>query len=103
MMPIFTSGVCARAAIGNSAAVAVAPSNTLRRVMVITGSSVDRRLIDETIADGGKALKNGRSCSLKHGKLLVAEIGHQHQSGRVRDRKRQLRRRDHRLRGHAAR
>src|SRR5205085_2487396 len=32
----------------------------------------------------------------------LAGAGHQHQSGRVRNRKRQLRRRDHRLRGHAA-
>jgi hypothetical protein len=36
--------VSARAAIGNSAAVAVAPSNRFRRVTVIANSSVDLQL-----------------------------------------------------------
>jgi len=44
MMPIATSGVSARAAIGSSAAVAVAPSNTFRRVIVMAGSPVERQL-----------------------------------------------------------
>src|SRR5947199_4106309 len=95
MTAMTTSDVCACTAIGNSAAVAVAPSKTFRRVMVIKGSSIWRRLIDGTVEGYGKASENG--------KLLVLEISHQHQRGGMRNGKRQLRRRDHRLRRHAAR
>jgi hypothetical protein len=34
--------------------------------------------IDETIEGYGKASKNGKSCLLKHGKLFVPEVCHQH-------------------------
>ncbi|MFK4577428.1 hypothetical protein ABIF83_000875 [Bradyrhizobium ottawaense] len=40
MTPITTSEVCARAASGTSAAVAVAPNNTSRRVIVMAKSPV---------------------------------------------------------------
>jgi hypothetical protein len=44
MMPIGTSAASARAAIGASAAAAVAPSNTSRRLIVITKPFVIREL-----------------------------------------------------------
>src|SRR5580704_17499647 len=102
MMPIATS-VSARAAIGASAAMAVAPSNTFRRVMDIKSSSVDRPFIVETVSARGKASKNGKRCPLKsglspHGELLVFQVGHQHQPRRMRDRERHFRRRNDRLR-----
>src|SRR5882757_6008543 len=43
------------------------------------------------------------SLALKNGKLLVLEVGDEHQSGRMRDRERQLCRRNHCLRRDAAR
>src|ERR1700676_1846516 len=46
--------------------------------------------------------KDGPLDASEHGELLVAEIRYKHQSRRMRDRERQLRRGDHRLRGHAA-
>src|SRR6202042_1968419 len=100
MMPITTSEVCARATIGSSAAVVVAPSNTFRRVIVIAASFVGQTAIDEAIEDDGKASKCSKSCPLKHSQLLVAQVRHQHQSGGMRDRERQFCGRNHRLRGH---
>src|SRR5260370_13581571 len=139
-----TSGICARAAIGNSAALAVAPSNTCRRLMVIAISPacpalsmkrltsavkpqrtavaayesiirLDRIKSDHALitlfkhdlranASGvcreGKPFLTFPDHALQHCKLLVAQVRHQHQARRMRDRKRQLRRRDHRLRRH---
>jgi hypothetical protein len=63
MTPIFTSVACARAAIGPSAAAAVAPSRIFRRVMLITRSSYQMAHIDEAIDVVGKASRSGRNCS----------------------------------------
>ena len=42
--------------------------------------------IDEADEAYGKASRNGKRRPLEHRQLFVAEIGHQHQSRRVRDR-----------------
>src|ERR1700712_725001 len=101
MTPITTSDVCACAAIGSSAAVAVAPSSTFRRVMVIRSSFVtgisSMKQSNATVKHESTA-----SLALKNGKLLILEIGDKHQSGRVRDRERQPGRRNHCLRRDAA-
>src|SRR4051812_34716744 len=101
MTPITTSAACARPAIGASAATAVAPSNTLRRVIVIAKSPVDLVLSLKRQTLAVKPQWTAKAAS-KHGKLLVLQIGHQHQARCMRDRKRQLGGRDHRLRRHPA-
>src|SRR5580704_14625959 len=108
-----TSGACARAATGNSAALAVAPSNTCRRLMVIAISPACPALSMKRLTSAVKPQRAAVAAyesmmrfsdhALHHSKLLVAQVRHQHQARRMRDRKRQLRRRDHRLRRHTAR
>jgi hypothetical protein len=46
--------------------------------MVIRRSSVYRRLTDEVIEDLRQASKSGKGCPLKHGKVFVAQVRHQH-------------------------
>src|SRR4051812_28872686 len=89
-----TSEAWARATIGNSAAEAAPPSKTFRRVIVMRWSFV-AGAIDETISIQRKASKNS--------KMLILEVGDEHQSRRVGDGERYFRRRDHRLWRHAAR
>src|SRR3984885_4897144 len=108
-----TSGACARAATGNSAALAVAPSNRCRRLMVIAISpacpALSMKRLTSTVKPQRTAVAAYESImrfpdhALHHSELLVAQVRHQHQARRMRDRKRQLRRRNHRLRRHTAR
>src|ERR1700676_4406478 len=90
-----TSEVCARAAIGSSAAEAAPPSKTFRRVMLMTWSFVAGGYRCDNQDSKGKASK--------YSKVLILEVGDEHQSRRMCYGKRQPRRSDYRLRCHAAR
>src|SRR3954447_20293317 len=67
MTPILISDVWARVAMGASAAAAVAPSRTLRRVMVIARSSGETTEIDEgkRLGASGCAQRTARSVFLR--------------------------------------